>query len=286
MPPRCRRRNPGRLDGKISGCHQFLANLTVVLPIDPATSLELVNALLHPPSFTPPAQPYPTPVVCRTTKMRLGGEIFQPKPRAKRKQLVLLLLPFTLAPAFLSSSGVAMFDPASMECQPESTVPESSAFVVMGVLATFSLVLAVRLRVARVQVRAPSTPVCRGRGEVVSGVCCRAPHSERDDRNGPIWAWGHRYHPNKPADIKPSCGIGVVIVVPTQVFSISVGLQGILRRATAHAHTNAASCKILIALSTVPPTKHTPWQMKMSPELFFASPILFPLWVATKPAII
>ncbi|CAM9975069.1 unnamed protein product [Ectocarpus sp. 12 AP-2014] len=67
------------------------------------------------------------------------------------QQLALLLLPFTLAPAFLSSSGVSMFDPASMECQPESTVPESSAFVVMGILAAFSLVLAVRLRVARVQ---------------------------------------------------------------------------------------------------------------------------------------
>ncbi|CAB1111553.1 unnamed protein product [Ectocarpus sp. CCAP 1310/34] len=66
-------------------------------------------------------------------------------------QLALLLLPFTLAPAFLSSSSVAMFDPASMECQPESTVPEWSAFVVMGILAAFSLVLAFRLRVVRVQ---------------------------------------------------------------------------------------------------------------------------------------
>ncbi|CAM9777285.1 unnamed protein product [Ectocarpus fasciculatus] len=66
-------------------------------------------------------------------------------------QLVLLLLPFTLAPAFLSSPDVAMFDPASMECQPDSTMPEASAFVVMGILAAFALVLAVRLRVARVQ---------------------------------------------------------------------------------------------------------------------------------------
>lgn len=67
-------------------------------------------------------------------------------------QLVGFMVPFTLAPAFEASPDLATFDSNSLECRSESRVPEFFAFGAMGVLAFTSVVMAFRLRVARVQV--------------------------------------------------------------------------------------------------------------------------------------
>lgn len=66
------------------------------------------------------------------------------------------MLPFTLAPAFLASPDLGSFDADSLECQSASRIPELFSFGAMGVLAVSSLVLTIRLRVARVQVNTTS----------------------------------------------------------------------------------------------------------------------------------
>lgn len=62
------------------------------------------------------------------------------------------MLPFTLPPAFLASPDLGAFDANSLECQSASRVPELFAFGAMGLLALFSVVMTLLLRVARVQV--------------------------------------------------------------------------------------------------------------------------------------
>lgn len=69
-------------------------------------------------------------------------------------------MPFTLAPAFLASPDLAAFDANSLECQSASLVPGLFSFGAMGILALTSLVLAFRLRVARVQVRQRKKLAC------------------------------------------------------------------------------------------------------------------------------
>ena len=64
----------------------------------------------------------------------------------------MLLLPFTLPPAFLASPNLGGFNPTSMECQSTSAMPETFAFGAIGILAMLSVVMTFRLRVARVQV--------------------------------------------------------------------------------------------------------------------------------------